>query len=71
MRTPVLHYAISDLYAYVYKESIGYTFYIKRRLNGKLTTIAQSYCYYGKKDDCINKMREEIDILLDMSPLFK
>ena len=40
---------------------MAYTFKIKTRINGKMTTVGQSYVYYGKLEDCQRVARERLE----------
>lgn len=68
----IYKYTVGDEYsAAMYEEKYGYTFRIKQRVNGKLTTVAQSYVYYGRKEDCAERMMNDLNQVMNITPLFR
>lgn len=54
----------------LYLEKLGYTYKIKGRINGKMTTLGRSYVYLSRKERALELMENEIDSILDITTLF-
>lgn len=52
---------------YLYKYNLGYGFkiYYEKKVKGNL--VGESYCYYGKKEDCIEAMHDRLKMLMGIS----
>lgn len=54
----------------LYLESLGYTYKIRGRINGKIYTLARSYTYILDKNVALNNMKMEMEVLSEQEPLF-
>ena len=50
----------SEYLCFLYKYKLGYGFKIFYQKKTKGNLVSESYCYYGKKEDCINAMRKRL-----------
>lgn len=62
-------YTVGDYHCYLYEEKIGYTYRIKTRINGKLTTIAQPYVYANTKEIAEERLREKLEVTMGICSL--
>ena len=62
-------YTVGEYYCYLYEEKIGYTYRIKTRINGKLTTIAQPYTYANTKEIAEEELREKLEVTIGICSL--
>ncbi len=52
---------------YLYKYSLGYGFkiYYEKKVKGNL--LSESYCYYNKKEDCVEAMHNRLKVLIGIN----
>lgn len=55
-------YQLGDLKGTLYKYGDGYTYKIRYNKN----IVARQYTYMYSKEDCFNKMKQEMQYLLDI-----
>lgn len=56
-----------DYKANLYQFKLGYQYKIFYKLNGKNTCIARNYSYMNNKDECYNKMVENLHITMGIA----
>lgn len=52
---------------YLYKYNLGYGFKIYYEKKVKSSLLSESYCYYNKKEDCIEAMHDRLKMLMGIS----
>lgn len=62
-------FTIGDHICSIHLESLGYTFKIKTRINGKLTEVGRSYAYFNTLEMCNEKLNEQLNVILGTSSL--
>lgn len=62
-------FTVGDYVCAVHLESLGYTFKIKTRINGKLTEVGRSYVYFGRLETCMEKLRDQLEMIMGTSSL--
>ena len=66
----IFKYSIADQYsASMYEEKYGYTYRIKARINGKMIEVARSFVYFGRREDCEERMRSDLEQVMNITPL--
>lgn len=54
----------------LYSESLGYTYKIRGKIDGKSMILGRSFVYLAHKEKAIELMENNIDALLETSQLF-
>lgn len=54
-------YHYDNITGKLYEYKLGYGYKVFTKLKDKTTCVAQSYCYYFDKAECLNKMNKDIE----------
>lgn len=56
-----------DYYANLYQYKLGYQYKIYTKINGKRTCVARSYAYLFNRDECYQKMMEDLNVTMGIA----
>ena len=56
-----------DYYANLYQYKLGYQYKIYTKINGKRTCVARSYAYIFNRDECYQKMMEDLNVTMGIA----
>ena len=60
---------VGDYKANLYLYKLGYQYKIFTKINGKNTCVSRSYAYLFDKEECYQKMMDDLNTTMDMVKL--
>lgn len=58
---------VGDFKANLYQYKLGYQYKIYTKIKGKNTCVARCYAYLFNKDECYNKMIEDLEVTMGIA----